>query len=267
MIKIYDRSDITDFNNTSNLRDISDAAYTFREDENNLYIDIAITYNSEWYDDMTNDNNDETFSTVINKKLYAGQLLSIALLRAQAHTTFNRINVNTKYNKLIPPLSKSADPRVFTTMSIWIPSNTSDSILIFPHTRTTEAGNQIEGMEYEVVDLIDRDPQTTLISKVEEAGFKVEKWYLKKQTVCDLIDPYDSLSYLEGQVDVLYKIIDMLIEKTGVDVGEYQELLNNIDRYSVVNVKTLDKINSEIITDKAKVRSIQKGYYITQYGG
>ena len=266
MIKIYDRSDVTDFNSTSNLRDIADAAYTFREDDDNLYVNVTITYNAEWYDNMT-ENTDETFSAIINKKLYAGQLLSIALLRAQAHTTFNRININTKYNKLIPPLSKFVDPRVFTTMSIWVPKNvTTTPILILPHTKTTENGNRIEGFEYEIVDLIDRDPQTTLISKVEEAGSKVEKWYLKKQTVCDLIDPYDSLSYLEGQIDVLSKIINMLIEKTGLNVEEYQEILDSIDRYSVINVKTLDKINSEIATDKAKVRSIQKEYYITQYG-
>jgi hypothetical protein len=87
------------------------------------------------------------------------------------------------------------------------------------------------------------------------------KWLEKQQIVGDPIDMASSITYLESQVDVLYDILKTIIAKIDIDVTKYQTLLNAVDATSVLTVKDIDKIVSEIQSDKASIRDIQKNYY------
>ena len=263
MIKIYDRPFAADPKDDIYYFDITDIRYNFYEDADKLYVEIFVNYESEKYEEKSG-----SYQIAIDKKLYAGEIMMVTLTRPNLSTIYTKIIFSTKYSNLHGNVySPKLFPKLFNAVSIIMPKDyINDAIMIMPHMRTKIDGNQVDGCEYEEVELIDKDPQTTLINLSEEASIKRDAWLLEKQCITPLIDPYESAAYLEGQVDVLSKIVKLLIEKTGLDIGEYKEIMDSIDSNSLIGVKPLDIINSDIIKDKGRVREVQKKYYSAKYG-
>lgn len=264
MIKIYDRPMVTDSKDEIYMYDITDIGYNFYEDDDNLYAEIFIQYKSDNYDET-----EGSYQVAIDKKLYSGQVLMVALGRPNLNTIYKDVGFAVKYKSMLgKAFHAKYFPKKFNVISIWIPSDyINDPILVMPHMRTKVAGNRVAGCDYEEVELIDEDPQTTLISQSEEATLKKEAWRLKGKCIKPMLDPCESIAYLEGQVDVLTKIIKMLVSKTGIDIGEYKDTLNSIEQASLINVKPLDMINADILKDKSVVREVQKKYYQVKYNG
>ncbi len=263
MIKIYDKTDINDLSNSENLSNIVDVGYNFYEDNKDIYCEVFIQYSG----DPELDTNHASFQTVINKEIYRGQIIMISLYReSQLSDRFTKIAYSAKYNKLSGTLSTPRDLAKFNAATVWIPYDVNEPIIILPQIRTKPEGNRIEGLDYEEIELVNKDTaQLTLFTLSEDAKMKKDLWELKKQYISDLIDPYETITYLEGQVDVLSKVINIILDKTGIDAGEYKEILKTIDDNNVISVKPLDRINSELLTSKHKVRNLQKEYYIKRY--
>ena len=260
MIKIYDKKEVQVISPNSSISPVVDVVYNFTEDENNLFATLVITY-----EDRYEDRYESSFNVTIDKKLFSDKILTIALLGRDSYGRFKDIVFDPKYHQVYGFYSRGTDSNLFNAASIWIPSDNTP-ITIVTHIRTNDHTSEINNSEYNVIDFVDNDPQTTLLSLVPEALAAKNRWFLKKKYIQNLLDPYESIAYLEGQVDVLSKIIGILIEKTGVDVGDYKTILQDIDKNNVIDVKTLDKIRSELSEDKAKVRNIQKAYYIAKNG-
>lgn len=97
---------------------------------------------------------------------------------------------------------------------------------------------------------------------------KKEIFGYKSKNIIFAIEPADTLSYLEPQVDILGKILFTLLGKIDGSVKENlkQEIpeLETIEQvfadYSVLNIKSVDKCLEEMNT-KAKVRRLQQDYY------
>ena len=256
MIRVYDRKELQEPTVNASLNNVSNVVYSANEDNKHLYVNITIEYS---------DDTSKEFNVAIDKNLFSDNILTVALLKTTINSKFHSIVFDTKYSQVYGYYSRGSDFNLFNAASIWISSSTTDTTIV-PHVKINGNWGTSENLEYNQIDFVDNDPQTTLLSLVPDAQHKKDIWFLKKRYIQNLLDPYESIAYLEGQVDVLSKVINLLIEKTGLDVGEYKTVLEDIDKHTVIDVKTLDKIKSEISKDKANVRNIQRAYYLVKNG-
>lgn len=79
----------------------------------------------------------------------------------------------------------------------------------------------------------------------------------KKCDVMKSVDIYNTVTYLESQVDALTRLILQLTNSN----SEAAKILRKADKYSVLDIKDKDKILQELETDKKNVRDMQKEYY------
>lgn len=79
----------------------------------------------------------------------------------------------------------------------------------------------------------------------------------KKCDVMKSVDIYNTVTYLESQVDALTRLILQLTNSN----SEAAKILRKADKYSVLDIKDEDKILQELETDKKNVRDMQKEYY------
>lgn len=94
-------------------------------------------------------------------------------------------------------------------------------------------------------------------------------WKLKYSNITGMTSISDSVAYLEEEVDLLYKILNVLLTRfsSEIDVSEYKELLDTINSNSVINVKSKEKILDDLKTHKNRVRDLQENYYKEKYEG
>lgn len=81
----------------------------------------------------------------------------------------------------------------------------------------------------------------------------------KKVTMMRSLDIYNTVTYLESQIDALTRMILRNVPDT--DTTPEAEILKEVDKHSVLDVKSTDKILEELKTDKQLVRDLQKEYY------
>lgn len=86
--------------------------------------------------------------------------------------------------------------------------------------------------------------------------------YRKKGEFLKQVDVYNSVSYLEAQVDVLTRALLELLP----DGNSYKEVLRKADSYSVLNIKPIEDIDKEFTESKKKFRDNQEGYYFELHG-
>lgn len=79
----------------------------------------------------------------------------------------------------------------------------------------------------------------------------------KKVAMMKSVDIYNTVTYLESQVDALTRLILQLTNSN----SEAAKILRKADKYSVLDIKDEDKILQELETDKKNVRDMQKEYY------
>lgn len=94
-------------------------------------------------------------------------------------------------------------------------------------------------------------------------------WKLKYSNITGMTSISDSVAYLEEEVDLLYKILNVLLTRfsSEIDISEYKELLDTINSNSVINIKSKDKILNDLKTHKNRVRNLQENYYKEKYEG
>ena len=84
------------------------------------------------------------------------------------------------------------------------------------------------------------------------------EYFKRKYSMMMNVDIYNSVTYLESQVDALTRLVLELAKGNDVDC---MSILRESDKHSVLDIKSVDKILGEIKTDKAHVRAKQKEYY------
>lgn len=88
---------------------------------------------------------------------------------------------------------------------------------------------------------------------------KIMAYKSKHDGVITQLDIYDTVAYLESQVDALTRLVLKLASELN-NTDEYV-LLQEADKYSVMDSKTLENLVKEIKEDKANVRKLQSGFY------
>ena len=94
-------------------------------------------------------------------------------------------------------------------------------------------------------------------SKVFAEGYKKHK--IKAKMLGNL-DSFNSLAYLEVQVDALTRAL-LQLQESGKISEDIVDLLQVGDKASVLNVKRLEKCEEEITKHKTNVRNLQKKFY------
>lgn len=78
-----------------------------------------------------------------------------------------------------------------------------------------------------------------------------------KYDMIDHVDIYNSITYLESQVDALTKIALKLYKENDI----LSSILKEADKYNVLDIKDKDNIILEINQDKKNIRDLQEKYY------
>lgn len=192
----------------------------------------------------------------INKNDYSGGLYSITSSRTGDKLG---IHISPKYTKREVSKPFMWDDDVCNLVRFYITDDLQNMYiyLYYNDTSTDTLGN----LPIESVDLgVNYSVDELFFSKCSEIHEKMTKWNAKID-LQNKVNDYNSISYLEGQLDVLYKIVEKLIEKTGTDVSEYKELLDSVDSNSVLTLKDIKVVTGDILDDKSNVRKAQTEYY------
>lgn len=139
------------------------------------------------------------------------------------------------------------DALVLARISI---NETCDDIVIFLNSPTDYT--------CKVAKTIDCEPNTSkskMMMMYSPYYTKRAEHIRKKWDMMANLDIYDTVTYLESQVDALTKIA------LGNDSDDVKAVLTAADEHSVFNIKSKEKMIDEMHKDKAKIRSLQKEYY------
>ncbi len=194
----------------------------------------------------------------INKRDYAGGIYTITLdFRDRDNPSLMLIPHLTKRNSGIGRYM--TDNNINNLIRFYITDDMQDLYVYFYYYNQNET--EIAGAA-----IIDIEPDKyysanhAFVSNCPELQKKMPYWNAKVDLQNKVV-AFNSISYLEDQVDILYKIIQLLVEKTDIDISEYQDILNSIETNNVVNLKSISVIKKDIDEDKANVRKAQKEYY------
>ena len=116
--------------------------------------------------------------------------------------------------------------------------------------------NNVLGFENIEVDI--KENTTTGYLEEYSSYFKAKmNKYKNKVEMLSYTDLYNSVTYLESQVDALTRVICALHPEHDV----VKNILCAADKLSVLDIKTKEKILEEFSSDKAKIRQLQQQYY------
>lgn len=243
--------------------------YEYTLQDNVLIISINIVYPDHF--NLEN----KTFDIEIPVDKYAGQYIVIKILKELKELIqqdnsiimmpiflypvldFNCANV---YSKGYSEKDRGSERFV----SLYITKNMQD-IYIHPFFRLNNRIYDNTKFTHIEKPLIDSNHIEMLLSSCQEFRDYYNKWCIKKETIDPTVDVSKSASYLEAEIDVLYKIIELLLEKTEIDASEYQPVIDAVARHNVLDIKNINKLVSEIDEDKANVRKRQEMFYKEAY--
>lgn len=193
------------------------------------------------------------------KNEFKGIVTSINVFKKKFESPYNLLVLTRKYNRVAAPMSTPVNSKSCDVGTLYISED--NTVWIVPRIRLSENSHKFDNCEYSEEVFGERTTQQVLFEHCPEAKIVADKWYIKKEALSDSIDVNSSISYLENQVDVLYKILNKIIEKTGIDVSEYQEILTEVERASSLNINTLTDVKDKINKNKGYIRGRQQAYY------
>lgn len=235
----------------------------------NIYADFNIEENDDRYViNISVHNRDEKgeidFKSDIDivKEDYKGGVYSVRLFSWTNGADPSNLVITTSRNGKILSVGNEKDSSgQYTLLKFYITDDMKD---IYIYTTKCDINEEYFGnIRLEHIDTGRKyvyNSTSLLASVCDELNEKLKKW-LPKRVLQSTLSTNTSLSYMEGQIDVLYKIIGKLIEKTGIDVSEYQKVLDAVEQESSVNLKGVNSIADDMIKEKGFVRKEQRRYY------
>jgi hypothetical protein len=114
-----------------------------------------------------------------------------------------------------------------------------------------------EVKDFENIIIEEDETMTNAFCRISSEYEEATRPLFAKFRMINKVDIYNSVTYLESQVDTLTRIILKLYNEN----DKLRELLVNADKYSVLDIKDNDVILGEIERDKKNIRNLQKEYY------
>lgn len=107
------------------------------------------------------------------------------------------------------------------------------------------------------------DKNKSFVHHISEASefvkSRVDRYYEKRKDIIEDVDIYNTVAYLESQVDALTRLVLQLANNDCDEVN----LLKEADKYSVLDIKTTDNMIREFEEDKGNARKRQTAFYTT----
>jgi hypothetical protein len=216
-------------------------------------LDINETEDLVTFNFTFNKHDDSTVNLVknFNKLEYANSIVKLSLVRDSSKDDYKDISVLRKYSNVDDPYISGSSVGEFSFARVYFGN---DTIYVIP--RFNFKDTYTTNGETILMDFNGKSSQEVLFTISPSALNIRNKWVVKKESVGDMLDVKSSISYLESQVDLLYKII----EKSGIDISEYKNIFDAVDRTSCLKVKDENHIINEMLTNKQLVRTRQELY-------
>lgn len=130
----------------------------------------------------------------------------------------------------------------------------------------TSPHGEIEGFENTVFDMTDPAERIFVFQEFDETASEIMLREEIKSKMIGKIDPFDSLAYLEAQVDLLTRLVLLMAKSySGSIPEEIVSALETADSESVLGIKSLENVEKEFSVNKHRVREAQDEYYKTVY--
>lgn len=225
--------------------------YTFTENDTTLVVSFGIL-------DKTDDSKlycSKTFN--LAKEEYKGGVYSFFLMdRYTDSLDIELVPYMTDRKSAVPV---AYDGNTVNLVRFYITESMND-VYVFLYVVDADT-QETNGLKIEEVPCgILKSSTRALMSQCPELKSKFEYWKLRYELKLNL-DVSNTITYLENQIDVLYQVVEKLIQKANLDVSEYAEILNAVKINSVTTVKSNESIRDDIVKDKSNVREAQKVYY------
>lgn len=228
----------------------------FTEDDINFNVYINIEYRSTIEEE---DNVQHDFSLSLSKEMCKNKYVNIILRKQNIiGKAYNDIIGSTCYTHVQGTYKQDSDNANHAILGVFF----DDDEIIVQNKLSLNKDDIILDGDYNIIQTPSnfKGQYISYYSKNfanSEIAFKK-----KRNNIGNYIDINDSASYLENEIDILYKIIEILISKLGIDIGEdYKNIIQQISHLNILSYKTPEKILDEILTNKTAVRKTLNNYY------
>lgn len=215
--------------------------------ENELQVELGFTV----YWDNNNREDTTSYSRTLSKTDYMGKALQINLDDGNETKELIVMRIFDFADRYTGLVHSNASAGALPLVRIVFDDQTGDVIVML-----LVRSNEIEGFEnYET------DPKLTRTGNMRKYSpmlVELTDRRLQKSLLLNEVDYYDSLSYLEAQVDLLTKVVMELMPDAE---SECYQLLMAADEYSVINIKPVEKIRKAFNEKKKRFRYLQDQYY------
>ena len=250
---------------------LSDVNYDYTLINNSLTISFELFY-------IDRNTPPQFFKQELNIEQYSGKFIIISLIMDD-HWIEVYNNNNIQYKKvrmfeypiinftcanIYDPGYMFKDPCSKRCAAVYITKDSKD-IYIYPFCKFHSNKKEAEGFTYLEKDISGNNRCSLMESTCKEYGKYRQKWNIKKKILYPTVDISKSAAYLEAEVDLLYKIIGTIVSENNIDISQYKDILDAIEKHNVLNIKSPEKIASEIEEDKGNVRKRQNEYYEELY--
>ena len=188
----------------------------------------------------------------LNKEKLNRKIITVA---GKKGTYAAELIYSINYDKLetssIEPESNNC---IFELARVFIDGDTVSIVFYYPNADILNAEN-VELPPSIIV------PEQALFQYNDNARSIRDAWLLKQEIIGNIVDTSKSITYLESQIDILYKCVQKLMIAANIDNTDFNDIFAAVNENSVLAIKGTDKILDEIRTDKARIREIQKEYY------
>lgn len=252
MITVYRKSLIIPINNDEK------SMYNYKD------IDWAITENNVAYtitQTITRYDEDSIKASLeIDKTLYRNK----AIVIYYTHKA-NKLEMDLMYDKMARNAFIAAQDAIQTTIFKGYLDDKSN-LYLYPYRVYKE--NQFVDKNITLVPVEFTPPKDTninvFLSCIPQVKKLADQWRIKQKIVGNPVDPLDSISYLETQVDMLTCIILNNMTNNIQIPDEYLQVLKTAKEYSCIPLKNQKQMIEEMNVDKAKIREIQQEYHRTK---
>ena len=110
---------------------------------------------------------------------------------------------------------------------------------------------------YENIEIEQDESMTGAFCRISQEYSEAVKSSFAKQQMINDIDIYNSITYLESQVDALTRVALKLYKEN----DDLKNILLEADKHSALDIKDKSHILKEMSEDKKKIRELQKKYY------
>lgn len=229
----------------------SDISYWIKNTDDS----VTIGFNTK-YENITVDK-----SATINFADYKGRVVQITLQTIWEPGTVCISPMYEMSSRYMEIQNKKND--AVTIARVFVPNKEEDVLVLLEQSCNYTQPFDAVGIECVEFDK-NKITKSGIMQSLSPEFLEITKRHEQKQHIISRIDIYNSITYLESQVDALTSLVLNLVQNATLTDEERTKacnVLTEAKKYSVLDIKDIDKVLKEIDIDKNAVREMQKELY------